>query len=81
MAGKNAIGPSCGLPIQHQIVNATLLVLAAAKVCFGSQRNFGTKNLKIVPILYYFFHIFSNVTLDQGWGTCGPRATCGSLKF
>ena len=34
-----------------QIVNATLLGLAAAKVCFGSQRNFGTKNLKIVSIL------------------------------
>ena len=76
MAGWNAIGPPYGLPVQHQIVNATPLGLAAAKVCFGSQRNFGTKNLKIIVLLYYFFDIFSNVTLDQGcWGTCGP------LKF
>ena len=64
MAGWTAIGPPYGLPVQHQIVNATLLSLAAAKVCFGSQRNFGTKNLKIVPLLHYFFHIFSNVTSD-----------------
>ena len=64
MAGWTAIGPPYGLPVQHQIVNATLLGLAAAKVCFGSQRNFGTKNLKIVPLLHYFFHIFSNVTSD-----------------
>ena len=42
-------------PFTHQIVNATPLGLAAAKVCFGSQRNYGTKNLKIVPLLYYFF--------------------------
>ena len=62
MAGWNTIGPPYGLPVQHQIVNATPLGLAAAKVCFGSQRNFGTKNLKIVPLLYYFFDIFSNVT-------------------
>ena len=75
MAGWNAIGLPYGFLVQHQIVNATLLNLAAAKVCFGSQRNFGTKNIKIVPLLYCFFDIFSNVTLDQGWGTCGP------LKF
>ena len=75
MAGWNAIGPPYGLPVQHQILNATPLGLAAAKVCFGSQRNFGTNNLKIVPLLYYCFGIFSNVTLDQEWGTCGP------LKF
>ena len=81
MAGWNALGPPYGLTVQHQIVNATLLGLAAAKVCFGSQRNFGTINLKIVPLLYYFFDIFSNVTLDQGWGTCGPRVTCSPLKF
>ena len=62
--GWNAIGPPYGLPVQHQIVNVTLLGLAAAKVCFRSQRNFGTKNLKRVPLLYYFFHIFSNVTSD-----------------
>ena len=71
MAGWNAIGTPYGLPVQHQIVNATPLGLAAAKVCFGSQRNFGTKILKIVPLLYYFFYIFSNVTLDQGWEPAG----------
>ena len=73
MAGWNAIDPPDGLPVQHQIVNATPLGLAAAKVCFGSQRNFGTKNLKIVHYSI-FFDIFSNVTSDQGWGTCGPHA-------
>ena len=62
MVGWNAKGPSYGLSVQHQIVNATLLGLAAAKVCVGSHLNFGTKNLKIVPLLFYFFHIFTNVT-------------------
>ena len=42
MAGWNAIGPPYGLPVQQQIVNATPLGLAAAMVCFGSQRNIGT---------------------------------------
>ena len=55
MAGWNAIGPPYGLPVQHQIVNAAPLGLAAAKVCFGYQRNFGTKNLKIVPYSTIFF--------------------------
>ena len=58
MAGWNAISPPYGLPVQHQIVNATLLGLAAAKVCFGSQRNFGTKNFKVVPLYSTIFLIF-----------------------
>ena len=57
MAGWNAIGLPYGLPVQHQIVNATLLGLAAAKVCFGSQRNFGTKNLKIVPFTIFLIFL------------------------
>ena len=58
MAGWNAIGPPYGLLVQHQIVIATPLGSAAAKVYFGLQRNFGTKNLKIVPLYSTIFLIF-----------------------
>ena len=44
--GWNAKEPPYGLPVQHQTVYATLLGLAAAKVCAGSQRNCGIAHFR-----------------------------------